>query len=107
MIEAKFYQRENVTYGFEVSGHAGYEKAGRDIVCASVSSAFYMAVNGITDVVCCKADVCVDDSGLIKLNLIDRESESAVDMIRSLELHLKSLSENYPENLKVIFTTEV
>lgn len=107
MIEAKFYQKESVTYGFEISGHAGYKEAGRDIVCASVSSAVYLTVNGITDVICCRAYVKVDDSGVIRFILLDRGNKSALDMIRSLELHLSSLAEDYPKNLTVIFTTEV
>ena len=46
MIRAVFFEGENGR-GFEISGHAG-GSAGRDIVCAAVSSAVYMAANTVT-----------------------------------------------------------
>ena len=35
---------------FECGGHSGYAETGSDIVCASVTSAIYSAMNGIENV---------------------------------------------------------
>ena len=46
MIQAVFYMYPDKTYrGFSVSGHAGYENAGKDIICASVSALVINTVN--------------------------------------------------------------
>ena len=37
--------------GFDISGHAMFAESGSDIVCASVSSAAYMAANTVTAVI--------------------------------------------------------
>jgi len=44
--------------GFSVSGHAGYENAGKDIICASVSALVINTVNAVdalTENVCMRA----------------------------------------------------
>ena len=46
--------------GFAVSGHAGYDDYGHDIVCASVTSAVQMTANGLTEVLELQGDVTVD-----------------------------------------------
>ncbi|MDN5359974.1 MAG: uncharacterized protein PWQ84_1037 [Thermotogaceae bacterium] len=38
MIKAIFYKCKNSYVGFEISGHSGYAKRGKDIICASVSA---------------------------------------------------------------------
>lgn len=106
MITARFFEKDGVPFGFEISGHACFADD-NDIVCASVSSAAYLTANGITDVVLCPAEAAVDEKGGMKLILKDRENATAVEMIRSLAFHLEHLAEDYPENLKVFFDTEV
>ena len=68
MISVTFRMREGSLTGFTVSGHAGAGSAGRDIVCAAVSSAVYMAANTVTDVLHCPADITVGD-GLLSLDI--------------------------------------
>ena len=51
MIRATFYKKGNKSCGFEISGHSGYAEQGSDIICASVSSAAYMAVNTVTEII--------------------------------------------------------
>ena len=51
MIQVEFSVHDHAPVGFCISGHAGAGSAGRDIVCAAVSSAAYMAANTLTDVI--------------------------------------------------------
>ena len=70
MIIAVFFEGENGR-GFEISGHAG-GNAGRDIVCAAVSSAVYMAANTVTEIIKVRADISEQD-GYLKFT--DREEK--------------------------------
>lgn len=78
-----------------------YAESGSDIVCASVSSAAYMAANTITDVICADADA-VAGNGAMSVTL-NQANEQAQAVLRGLELHLTELSKQYPENIKIIY----
>ena len=101
MIRVKFFVGNRQLKGFQISGHAGFAENGEDIVCASVSSAAYMAANTITDVICANADAAEGDGGMcVTLN---QPNEQAQAVLKGLELHLTELSKQYPENIKIIY----
>ena len=99
MIKVKFYLSDKLLSGFEISGHSGSADAGEDIICASVSSAAYMAANTVTDVLFIDAEIQVDD-GYMKLVISEKLSE-AQPILRGLKLHLESLAGDYPKHIKV------
>ncbi|MBQ8027591.1 MAG: ribosomal-processing cysteine protease Prp [Clostridia bacterium] len=101
MIRVKFLFGNKQLHGFEIRGHANFAEIGKDVVCASVSSAAYMAANTITDVICANADA-VDGDGAMRLTL-NQPDEQAQVVLRGLELHLTELSKQYPENIKIIY----
>ena len=48
MIRVTVYKTRRHEYaGFDLSGHAGYEEAGHDIVCAAVSALVINTVNSV------------------------------------------------------------
>ncbi len=104
MIKAEFFNSHNgKLIGFHIKGHSGYAENGRDIICAFVSSAAYMAANTITEVIGVKAKaedkdgdmlVCVDEKDAVKCRTI----------LEGLKLHLINTEEQYPEFLKVSYT---
>ena len=88
--------------GFTVKGHCTNDvedELGR-LVCASVSSAVYMVVNTITDIVGDKADV-VEKDGMMAVRLLSVSEKSKV-ILEGLSLHLQQLSKQYPSCIKVI-----
>ncbi len=101
MIKVRFSVGNRQLKGFEISGHAMYAESGSDIVCASVSSAAYMAANTITDVIGADADVAAGD-GTMSVTL-NQPNEQAQAVLRGLELHLTELSKQYPQNIKLIY----
>ena len=101
MIKAEFSIR-GADASFTVSGHSGSAESGRDIVCAAVSSAAFMAANTITDILGVDASAEADD-GYMNVSFVN--SEAAADIVRGLRLHLEQLSRQYPQFVKV--TTEV
>ena len=83
--------------GFSVKGHCtvdASDEAGR-LVCAAVSSAVYMAVNTITDVIGDKADITERDGRMdFFLSSVSKETEL---VLKGLSLHVQQLSEQYPD----------
>lgn len=101
MIAAEFKQRKGTgIVGFSIKGHSGYSESGSDIVCAAVSSAAYMAVNTITDVIGVKPEIDLSDGFLVlKLSLQDALKCSVIT--EGLKLHVLALSEQYQDFIKV------
>ena len=101
MIRVKFFIGNNRLNGFEIKGHAMFDEIGKDVVCATVSSAAYMAANTVTDVIGASAQASVDKATMVlKLNESNDKCEA---VLRGLELHLTELSKQYPQNIKVIY----
>ena len=93
MIRVLAYKRENAYIGFSVSGHAGFAEYGKDIVCASVTSAVQLTVNGICEILGQKADVTVKENEIaLRLFQVNSEAEA---FLKALFLHLDLLSQDY------------
>ena len=83
----------------EISGHAGYDEFGKDIVCASVSSVIMTTVNSIMNIDNSSISYMDDGNKIIieKLNgndIVDK-------LLNTMILILKDLEEQYKENIKV------
>ena len=100
MIRAEFNIRKG---SFTIKGHSGSAESGQDIICAAVSSAAYMAVNTITEILGVDVEASVRD-GYMKAT-ISGSNQAATDILRGLELHISELSKDYPDFIKII--TEV
>lgn len=82
----------------KVDGHAKYDVAGKDIVCASVSSIIYTTVNGIFNI---DQDAIIfkDDKSLeIK---IKHHSQVIDILIKNMIELLEDLEKQYPKNIKI------
>ncbi len=95
MVKATFYKKGNSLTGFEISGHSGYAEEGSDVICASVSSAAYMAVNTVTDVIGEYGEAEVDEGYLKFTCESDRPEVQAV--LKGLFLHVNALADDYEE----------
>ncbi len=101
MIKVRFSVGNRQLKGFEISGHAMFAESGRDVVCAAVSSAAYMAANTITDVIGADA---VAEAGEASMRVeLKQPDEQAETVLKGLELHLTELSKQYPQNIKIIY----
>ncbi len=92
MITASFFDGNK---GFEIKGHSYSAESGRDVICASVSSAAYLVANTVTDVIGADADIKVKD-GYMKL-VLKGENAEAERLIEGLGLHIGQLSKQYPK----------
>ena len=104
MTEFSFYTNKNGgLLGFHVHGHSGYADEGEDIVCAAISSAVYLVINTVTDVLHIDADVEVD-SGDSVLRISSKNAESCRVLLQGLKLHLLNLEEQYSKFIIVKYT---
>lgn len=104
MIDAEFFVNSSgEILGFHLSGHAEMDDYGRDVVCAFVSSAAYMAANTITDIIHAEADVSADDGDMCVM-VAKKDAVLCRDILDGLKLHLLNTQEQYPEFLNVNYT---
>ena len=103
MTTVKFFKTQVDTItGFEIKGHSGFATLGKDIVCASVSSAAYMTINTITDILNLDAEITAQD-GYMYISLDENNAKEAQALLKGFQLHIKSLSQDYPKNIMLKF----
>ncbi len=102
MIRFKFFLSGSRITGFDVAGHAGHGEEGSDIVCAAVSSAAYLAANTLTDFFTVGAAAADDPNGRMTLT-VPPGSETAQQLLKGLEQHIRMLSAQYPGCIKIIY----
>lgn len=90
--------------GFLIEGHSGAGSKGNDVVCAAVSSAAYLTVNTITDVLNVVPLVLRVRDGEMYLRLSEVDEPACRDLLKGLRLHLTALEEEYPQNLRVAYS---
>ena len=83
-----------------VSGHSGYEEAGKDIVCASVSSIVITTINAIIEIDSDAIDYSDLDNKII-IRII-KEDDIVDKLINNMILLLESLEKDYKEYIKII-----
>jgi len=84
----------------EISGHAGYDDYGKDIVCASVSSIVITTINDVLD---------IDEDSILyedidnKITIeIKNDNEIVKKLINNMVLLLENLEKDYPKNIKIL-----
>lgn len=94
MIRATFIRTQAGLRGFSISGHAGYDLYGRDIACASVTSAVQLTANGITEVLGAPAKIEIEENK-IQLELPEGSYREAAGFLEALLLHLGILAQDF------------
>lgn len=101
MIKVRFSVGDRQLNGFEISGHALFAESGKDIICAAVSSAAYMAANTVTEIIRADAKAQAEDGTMVLT--LNEPNTQAETVLRGLELHLTELSKQYPQHIKIIY----
>ena len=96
MICVEFSGNSDSITGFEVSGHAGYDEYGRDIVCAAVSALATNTANSIEQFTEDDMTVDVDEkTGLLRLTMTSTISDSSKLLLKSFKLGIESIEQAY------------
>lgn len=87
--------------GFQMEGHAGYAEAGMDIICSAASSAAFMALNTVTDVLHVTPHALQAEDGFLLLRVEDKDIAASRDILEGLKIHLQNLEEQYTDYICV------
>ena len=104
MTEARFLFENDILVGFHLTGHStasADDELGR-IVCASISSAAYMAANTLTEIIGAEVLVTVDESFGEMLLKVKSDFEMAMTTLLGFKLHMEQLSNQYTDYIKII-----
>lgn len=103
MTRIEFIYDDNIILGFKMEGHARFNTEGPDILCASLSTASQMTINGILDWTGLSCDNIIKKEdpvkALLHIEVPDRLYFSNVvqQLFRSFKLYAKQLEEQYSE----------
>ena len=100
MIKIKVKYNDNYIKEVKITGHAGYDDYGKDIVCASSSSIVITSCNLILKLDESAIKV-TQKEGLIEVIVI-KEEEIVNKVLENMISMLKELSNDYKENVKFI-----
>ena len=105
MTEIKLFRDRdaNIVKGV-MSGHTDYADMGSDIVCASISSVIFMALNGIEKVLNTQFGYETGDGYLefvLPCDLDDDKIKEINILLDSMYLFLKELEKQYPDNVMI------
>lgn len=107
MTTISFSTKNGRITGFDCRGHSGFDCAGKDIVCAAVTSAVRLVECALSDVMGLKVSVKTDaERALLALRLpgglSPEEEETAQTLLSALMVYLTGLREEYPDNIDVL-----
>lgn len=85
----------------KVIGHSGYDKRGRDIVCAAVSTACQMAVAGIENQALARTETQLRD-GFLSCKISEEREEGADFLLNSLMMTIYQIAEQYKKYLFIV-----
>ncbi|HKL98499.1 MAG TPA: ribosomal-processing cysteine protease Prp [Mobilitalea sp.] len=107
MIKATIYKdSEGMITGFKVMGHAGYAKAGKDIICSAVTTLVINTINSIEHFTSDKFQYEQEEKkGLIEFHVISPISNNTTLLLNSLTLGLQGIRDEYTD--KYIHITQV
>ena len=98
MIRVTLHSRGDQITGFECRGHAGFDRAGRDIVCAAVSVLTTTCVNALETVAGVRPEAKAS-SGVMTVQLPPDAGHDAQVILRAFRQGIRDIAEEYPTYL--------
>lgn len=108
MITMTVFQSDAGIYrGFLCSGHAGFARAGKDIVCAAVSVLVINTVNSIEQFGGGQVFDCRQEKDSIRLDLIGNLTKETKLLLDSMILGLQAMEQDYQKRYVTVKFKEV
>lgn len=107
MTQITMIYDNNLIIGFRMEGHAEFNVKGPDILCASLSTASQMTINGILDWVGLNFEdiviECNSAKGILHIQLLKGyyEHMTTQQLLKSFEMYIESLEEQYEKFIKL------
>lgn len=104
MTTVTFFYQNDLISGVEMKGHTGYAKAGKDIVCAAISTLAQSTLLGLIEVLKREVESKTGD-GYLKYTF--EPNEQTEILMKTLLIGLKDIKIGYPKHLKLEETKNV
>ena len=101
MVKVKIESSNEVITRIVISGHAGYDEKGKDLVCAAVSSIAVGTLNALDELTKDCELILTDDQVTIIVKKNEHDSQM---IIQTLIIQIKTLQASHPNYLKIIQT---
>ncbi|MBC7960235.1 MAG: ribosomal-processing cysteine protease Prp [Vallitaleaceae bacterium] len=96
MIKMTLFTKSEQMIGFKMSGHAGFDAYGKDIVCAAASVLAINTVNAIETFTHDKFDCTVKEKeGQLQFRIISNVSEQSELLLNALRLGIIGIEQQY------------
>ena len=104
MTQVEMIYDDNIIIGFRMKGHAGFNHDGPDILCASLSTASQMTINGLLDWTGLNLEDIVKESNekeaLLYIRMPSRllyVTPTVQQLFKSFEMYVEQLSDQYSD----------
>lgn len=104
MTQVEMIYDDNIIIGFRMKGHAGFNTDGPDILCASLSTASQMTINGLLDWTGLNLEDIVKESNekeaLLYIRMPSRllyVTPTVQQLFKSFEMYVEQLSDQYSD----------
>jgi uncharacterized protein YsxB (DUF464 family) len=99
-LDFTYERRKGALVAFQVRGHAGFARSGRDIVCAAISALVLSTANGLR-VHCQASPVISDTPDRYALKLPRPANARAQAVLETLVSGLEAIAASHPAYLRV------
>ncbi len=107
MIQVTVTRNEKGSYkSLQVKGHAGFDKKGRDIVCAAVSMLVINTINAMEEFTE-TYPVIQEQNGLLQAEFEQAPDEKAVLLLDAMMLGIRGAAEEYGKQYITVSEKEV
>ncbi len=108
MILAKIYKNsQNELVGFALSGHAGFARSGKDVVCAAVSALAINTVNSIERLTVNRIAYEQAEDGKLRFRFTGASDRDGQVLMQSFVLGLQGIAEEYGDKYLTLHYKEV
>lgn len=100
MTKITIFKKNGNICEYQIKGHSGFAEAGKDIVCAGVSTAGQMALIALREVLMLDVEFDIKDAYL-HVKLENFENSEAQVVLRAMEKTLEDIAKNYDKNVRM------
>ena len=98
MIKVRITKKDNIIEKIDCSGHAGYAKYGKDIVCASFSTMIITVINSIINI----DDKAISYTESNNLNITNIKKDNITNsLLNTLVDLIYELRDSYDKNIDI------
>ena len=98
MIQITFTGSRGSIRSVKITGHAGYDRSGRDLVCAAVSSIGIGTLNALDEMVKDHCDLELSEDIKITVRQSDEKVQTILEV---LDHQLMTIALKYPQYVKI------